>query len=64
MQIRFKVTLPDALEPLAKSKPGELAQAIEKTIIKTLCRDVRASARIAFEGEDYDGELEDDNNKD
>lgn len=30
MQIRLKLILPDALEALAKSKPGEIAAAIKK----------------------------------
>ena len=62
MQIRLKLILPDALEALAKSKPGDIASAIEKAVTKTLQREVRVSARIAYEGEDYDGEpIENDN---
>lgn len=64
MQIRLKLILPDALEALAKSKPGDIASAIEKAVTKTLQREVRVSARIAYEGEDYDGEpLDEQNNQ-
>lgn len=56
MQIRLKLILPDTFEALAKSKPGEIASAIEKAVTKTLQREVRVSARIAYEGEDYYGE--------
>lgn len=64
MQIRIKLILPDALEELAKSKPGEIASAIEKAVTKTLQREVRVSARIAYEGEDYNGEpLDEQNNQ-
>lgn len=64
MQIRLKLILPDTLEALAKSKPGDIAAAIEKAVVRTLCRDVRVTARIAYEGEDYDGEpLDEQNNQ-
>lgn len=64
MQIRLKLILPDALEALAKSKPDDIASAIEKAVTKTLQREVRVSARIAYEGEDYDGEpLDEQNNQ-
>lgn len=64
MQIRLKLILPDTLEALAKSKPGDIAAAIEKAVVRTLCRDVRVSARIAYEVEDYDGEpLDEQNNQ-
>ena len=64
MQIRLKLILPDTLEALAKSKPGEIAAAIEKAVVRTLCRDVRVAARIAYEGEDYDGDPIDNDNTD
>ena len=56
MQIRLKLMLPDTLDALAKSKPGEIASVIEKAVTKTLQLEVRVRARIAYEGEDYYGE--------
>lgn len=64
MEVRLRLILPDTLEALAKSKPGEIASAIEKAVVHTLCKGVRVSARIAFEGEDYDGEKLDKDNID
>jgi len=62
MIVKLKLILPDTLEALAKSKPGDIASAIEKAVVKTLCKDVRVTARIAYEGEDYDGDpIENDN---
>lgn len=56
MEVRIKLIMPDTLETLARSKPGAIASAIEKAVTKTLSREVRVSARIAYAGEDYDGE--------
>lgn len=55
MEIRFKMTLPDTLEGLVKAKPDALCAAIERAVIKTLSREVRATTKIAFEGEDFNG---------
>lgn len=64
MEVRIKLLMPDALAALVKSKPGEIASAIEKAVTKTLQREVRVSARIAYEGEDYNGEpLDEQNNQ-
>lgn len=64
MEVRIKLLMPDALGALVKSKPGEIASAIEKAVTKTLQREVRVSARIAYEGEDYNGEpLDEQNNQ-
>lgn len=53
--------LPDTLEAMIKARPDTLCAAIERAVIKTLSREVRATAKIAFEGEDFNGEQITDN---
>ncbi len=48
--------LPDSLEAMVKARPDALCSAIERAVVKALSHEVRAAARIAFEGEDFYGE--------
>ena len=56
MNVTLKLGLPDTLEALVKANPDALCSAIERAVIKTLSREVRASIKIAFEGEDFNGD--------
>lgn len=57
MEIRIKMILPDTLEAMVRKQPDAICAAIERAVIKTLSREVRATTKIAFEGEDFNGDL-------
>ena len=61
MQVKLKLIFPDALEAMVKKSPDAIAAAIEKAVIKTLSQEVRVTDKIAFDGEDYDGNKIDTN---
>lgn len=56
MKIEIALTLPDTLEALAKSKPDAICSAIEQAVKKSLSQEIKVTANIAFEGEDFYGE--------